>query len=479
MTGEIEDDFCIFPIATEPKYTAHSDFDSFYYFLNDVNINKTAMAHDGKPYYNLAAYDEHLITGDSDILITEPVGYGVTPFLKLNYVLKEIFRYLGYELQPSFFSTNPDYNKMVVLNNTADAILKGTIDYSQLLPDTTIDNFLSSLRKKYLLDFFINDDGKSVEVRLLDNILTEDADDDYSLYIDGDLEVEYEEPKQIKLTSKRSLEKAAVVFDSSSEFFRNNVVVQQITTYDDVLNPELGVIYVKNAGFYFKREYFPERTVDGVHIGAGRFSTFYTRDLFNFYNKYESLKTEEFESSDEFIPMILSYFTTGAKTGEGVASTMRMPIPFIGAPRHLNSYVKTSSGDIEEDKENSCPLGFCFAIGRSKVVQAYKNSTMHFLGTILAYDNAGNRWGESSLLYNGENGLFEKNWKKYDDILRGSNPVLTGKINLPQTKIASLRMDRLKIIHGQPVLPLSIKYEQKNGFTEVKEMQFKCIKGYE
>ena len=76
---------------------------------------------------------------DSNNIIIEK-GYGITPFLKLDYILNFIFSELGYEYDKSKMSAyiQDYYDKILLYNNVADAIYSGKLTYSQLFPDITI-----------------------------------------------------------------------------------------------------------------------------------------------------------------------------------------------------------------------------------------------------------------------------------------------------------------------------------------------------
>ena len=229
MFDSIQDDFHLFPVATDTyqrtyesrrgksTVTHHNLLNEFRSsigyddgFLNDTDLN-------GVKYNKLAGRDARTIE-DEGKNVDIPKGYGITPFLKQNYILRRIFEYFGYELEESVFDTDPELRKIVVLNNTADAIVREQLNYSQLVPSGTINDYLESVRTDYGCEFFITPDHKSVEVKFWKDILN---DIDYiplDSKVTGTPVLNYVDSKLLKLTNKRGLEGASVNFDTLAKF---------------------------------------------------------------------------------------------------------------------------------------------------------------------------------------------------------------------------------------------------------------------
>lgn len=125
-------------------------------------------------------YKESIAEGST--VFTVPVGYGVTPFLRIEYILRHIFEYFGYKLGTNIFDTYLPLSRTCLLNNTADAIVSGVLDYSQLLPsDLTVEDFINLIRKKFSVEF-IEQNG-TILVKTWNQILDIDPDKDLSEYI--------------------------------------------------------------------------------------------------------------------------------------------------------------------------------------------------------------------------------------------------------------------------------------------------------
>ena len=107
--------------------------------------------------------------------------YCISPFLRLDIVLRQIFNYAGYELIYDIFSGNTidDYyideelwHSIVVLNNTIDALLPGCIYYSSLVPDIPCKDFLLAVCAQFGTRFILQDDKKTVVLAFSDVIIT-------------------------------------------------------------------------------------------------------------------------------------------------------------------------------------------------------------------------------------------------------------------------------------------------------------------
>ena len=102
-----------------------------------------------------------------------------TGFLRLDVVVKQIFNYFGYTLEYDF-STYWDYywnsleeiwNKIVVLNNTMDAIYPGYLPYSALVPEVTAKEFIAAVQAQFGVVFVLQPDNKTVKMQFTEKIL--------------------------------------------------------------------------------------------------------------------------------------------------------------------------------------------------------------------------------------------------------------------------------------------------------------------
>jgi len=119
--------------------------------------------------YYIRLYTGEVLLGETrqdikegDITTTLPLGYGMTPFLKVKYMLSVIFS--GYTVDTSAITAVfPEFDLLEsVVNNVADAIVAGVLNFSQLVPDTTVKEFISTLEERYAGKFVINNVSKVV-----------------------------------------------------------------------------------------------------------------------------------------------------------------------------------------------------------------------------------------------------------------------------------------------------------------------------
>lgn len=68
-----------------------------------------------------------------------------------------MFAYFGYKLLPNFFTETDPFDKMVVLNNVMDTIVKGKIRLADLVPNITCSEFIAVFRKKFCCEFTANE----------------------------------------------------------------------------------------------------------------------------------------------------------------------------------------------------------------------------------------------------------------------------------------------------------------------------------
>ena len=112
---------------------------------------------------NFQGENEQKVWADSTE-ITLPLGYGMTPFLTIRFVLENIFS--GFTLDTSAISAkNGEYvlfENEVLINTVADAIIQGQINPAQLVPDVTVKDFVAWCEKRYAGKFIVNQVSKSV-----------------------------------------------------------------------------------------------------------------------------------------------------------------------------------------------------------------------------------------------------------------------------------------------------------------------------
>lgn len=141
---------------------------------------------------------------DSNSTSKNPNGYGIVPFLRLGWVLKKLFG--------QAFDTSKVYdtgrNEILIANNTVDAIVRGSIQYSQLVPEMKAVDFVAAVESIWGGKIVVQG-GKPSFVSYnewLETPVAVDLDD----YLADRPVVEVQKPEQIKITQESKLARTSV-----------------------------------------------------------------------------------------------------------------------------------------------------------------------------------------------------------------------------------------------------------------------------
>lgn len=166
-------EFVVCPIATSQKLTYRINRNPWgantpedvecVFILNWFEQYQHSLDFEWTGYDTLSVYQaeyaQQIVENGNVINITP--GYGMTPFLKLHYVLNQIFTHFGYSFDGrSIEDEIQEYTGIFLINNVADAIYSGILRYGQLLPEVTIKQFISEIEKWFCGKFIIEDNRK-------------------------------------------------------------------------------------------------------------------------------------------------------------------------------------------------------------------------------------------------------------------------------------------------------------------------------
>ena len=196
-----ESDFCMAPLATDEKVTfRYSKNIQSGYVLEDVTetfvLNgfekwKHSIDLGGTGWDTLRTfqgeYNQKMITNGAEVAVT--TGYGMTPFLKLRYVLNFIFDHFGYTFDNrSIEDEIQTFNDNIcILNNVADAIYAGVLKYSKILPDIDIKTFFSEIERWFVGRFFVNELSKTAWFEFMNNSLSRYSDLNLDPYLRSEI----------------------------------------------------------------------------------------------------------------------------------------------------------------------------------------------------------------------------------------------------------------------------------------------------
>ncbi len=398
--GEATDDFILCPVAV--------DYDSE---AGSYRVNNAPL--DGGQLEYLSRY---IPDGEDSILV--PDGYGIAPFLYLHRLIDMLFSLSGYTVGLNPFRTDPALKQIIVLHNVSDAICTRKIDYSDLVPDMTVSDFLEWLHDKFLAAVSIDPDRKQADVYLLQDVLSNAvADMDLSGRIDGHVTITFNDTSRVVLKADTSLEGAAPAAGTQEEFALARPFVSDadeelfnsgaIKLYSVVRRLATGEIFL-----------FSNDMRDSSIYGRRCLGTEYFD-----YDRRGDSDTEVFEPSD-LLPLMV--FFNGYL------------MPYIGSRTHRHT-------QLNGEKEGS---------GGQKLIIAYDSgafdsSKNYRFATVLKYDHAGNEWIEHSLT---PDGLYKRFFSLYNGLLQGGKEEMSGRVMLSDRELTGLDMIMPKMFKGRLLL---------------------------
>lgn len=394
----------------------------------------------------------------NEIPISLTKGYYISPFIRANYLLKRIFKYFGYDLKENFFTKTAPFNKMVVLNNVIDVLVNGHIRVEDLLPDVSVLDFLSVFRKKFLCEFVADEGTHTADIIFLKDAIDSKPVADLTRQMTEEPTLSYKAASDYKRVVLRSKYQA----DSDAE-----------DSYDDIkdmVSKNSGAYFDNADGCFYKKGYSGNYSVK-VKIG-GCSQSYDSGD--------DDIDTQDVEIP-EMIPEVRTLQYKEILDGETVIRDQDRQL-YIGDYATLNSSMKVATEDGEETSDATSTLPVMLAF-------PYVSSDGIACGTVTAYDTHlysnvgyGSHQGEQtprkifdySLVYNGEDGIYEKFYRQYDLLLRNSLQELKVKLLLSQSQKQNLPSYAKVVIRGVSFFFNKLKFTL-GGKSEPTESELRTI----
>ena len=439
-------DYYVFPIQVKAESLNDVVYPEFINPIEKVN-------HD---VYDLKknARTEKMVLSGSLVDVKLPAGYGISPFIKVSRILELIFSAYGFKLIENPFATHYQLKKMVVLNNVADAIVQGQIEYKNMMPDCSVNDFLDALFCRTGAKVFVDGNTRTAKVILIKDAITTSSFADWTLFKSSDLVPSYGAAKQLKLSAGTSFEGADVECDSFEEFLNQykGIVTEVKNTVPGYIPDDTYICYQASTGRFYKRNIIT-KSVSMV-----------SSDFFPWDKKTTNIDYEEVTGADECLPMA---FTNNLLVPQYLAGTVNLNTTLRGAR-------------VEEQKEDT-PLCFCFAMGIANDEKG--NSSGYYFGSSLCRDPVGNYFCDESgntynysLVFRGKDGAFNCFFKEWDAILRHSNHTLSGKFNLDRINLTKIDTGRPLSIAGQKVMIESVKHTMPYRIDKPATVKLRTIK---
>ena len=419
------DDFTIFPVAVAP------------YEENDAKIYQ--YNNEGTNYLIWQA--RTVREGDLTMSVTD--GYGLSPFLYLYRMINLLFEQMGYTVIYNCLDREP-YRDIVLLNNCSDTIVKGIINYSDLVPSCSLSEFIDFLHNKFGILCRVDSTSKRVLVIMLQDILSSSTPDmDITAKVADDFDIIINDTSRVVLSSETSIDNtapAAETFDKLIEKYGYYIEITE-NQYNNILNDipiginDCIVMRQETGQFYELRRNIGSDKITPVYIGTNNFK----------YDRNNSSTQESFSSSDVMPAIIYD----------------RLPYMYIGDRLHSNTTYNSSEKSTEQ------PIMIAW-----KTVAVAGSFAMAF-GTTQKYFYSRKFKDFSLTTYE----MYDHFWSNYNNILRNGKIALKGTVLYDITDIASLDMTKIKVYKGQKLLPLKTTYEISDKLKN-KDSEFLLVKDF-
>lgn len=397
----------------------------------------------------------------NEIPVSLTRGYYISPFIRTNYVLKRVFKYFGYDLQENFFTRTEPFTKMVLVNNVIDVMVNGHIRIEDLLPDVSVSDFLSVFRKKFLCEFVSDEGTHQASIIFLKDAVESAPAADLTRQMTEEPTLSYKTASDYKRVVLRAKHQA----DSDAE-----------DSYDDQKD-----MLAKNTGAYFDK-------VDGCFYKDGYSGNYHVKSKIGEGSQSYDTGEEDTDTQDIEIPEMIPETRTlkyRQSADDDTISREMGRFLYIGSYATLNSSMKVATEDNSESSEEAVTTPVMLAF-------PYVSTDGMPCGTVTAYDihyEYDNRFGPPShaseeslcrkifdyaLVYNGDDGIFEKFYRQYDLLLRNSLQELKVKLLLTQSQKQNLPSYAKVVIRGVSFFFNKLKFTL-GGKSEPTESELRTI----
>lgn len=362
----------------------------------------------------------------NDTTLNPQQGYYMSPFIRAIYVLERVMESLGYTLdypgKDGVGTPDPVMTRMVFVNNTIDACVTGAgILISDLVPDSTCSELLDMFRYKFNQEFIV-DDVNSIVTMLPFGTMLDSEPVDLTPYLVGRPQIEYPEShRRIVLTP------AATQSGDTAPEIRSMLEKYPAAVFEPVRG---GWTVTGHRGLTS----VTELVIDG---NAG-----YSID-----DRNNRLESDEHKSPDR-VPSFVALMNYSVRNPSPVELSYWC-FPCIGEERALHSRLSGTTADNSPALEERPALGMMLLL-------PYTDYGNYPRGTLADYDyysyyRQGNKRSAGiggSLCYHGADGLFERYWRRRDNLTRNALNKVQASMLLPAGLKMSLSPMSRVLLHG-------------------------------
>ena len=399
------------------------------------------------PDYNSQGCDFWGATQRTEIVqgktITLSPGYYISPFVRARYVLRRVFEHFGYTLQENFFDTTEPFSNMVLLNNVIDPLVNGALRLQDLLPDCTVQDFLSVWRKKFCCEFLTDEAHMTASIVFFGDTMEASPTADLTDRLTAEPVIQYKATKEyqrVVLQSKDTL-------PSETEDSFDNLKSLITSSDSPVFDSRTGCFRKWNIS----DPYGGLRPTDDIITTAGIP-----------YNSGDDQEEQKIEIPDR-IPEL--------RTPSGLAGMWL----YVGDAATRGSKIQTSATDDEEDDEEDdeqaseqtattpIMLAFTHLTADGRPAGTISPFNMQLADSSLQFNHS--RWYvtgvkifDYALYYNGQYGIFEKFWRERDSLLRNALQEAKMQLLLTQEQKQSLPATAKVTIRGAAFFLNKLKF---------------------
>ena len=447
-----DSDFRVFPVALEFKETeddAPLEDTPRAVILNRLTENLQKKRPDAFHGTSLVSDERTIYVGTgSDETVLVPKGYGISPFLRVCRLLHILFESYGFTLEENVFDSDPQLQNLVLLNNTMDAIVRGKLDYRDLLPDCTINDLLESLRTRFGAVFYIDGSARTARCVLVRDTLAAEPDLDLTPLHQSRPRLTLNSPQHLTLSDGGSYDFGSTETDSYDGF------LDRYLDYIDIARYSAGQSPLEFDRF--------TQSVQRYDYSSMRLSFF---SSLNFPWKPQADDSEEYalSSKDKAVPLYRYRGRATETANPDLFNLAALPL-FLSGVRNAHTSLKVSSSlQADETLDRDTDLAFCFAHG-NYITDDYYDYGMNYGSPFCNRPGGGHfttpeghRY-EYSLTFVGEDGCYNRFWKDFDMLLRHSGRTLETTLRLDRSRLSLLDLSRPKMLFGQKLLADTVQF---------------------
>lgn len=405
----------------------------------------------------------YVIEDNKIVEISVPEYYGITPFVRVWYILEKVFGHFGYEVGSNPFKEHFQLRRLSILNNVADAIVTGTLDYRQLLPPVSVSDFLNALYCRFGMKVSFDSNTNTINLFLIRDVFRDKKATPISLAEWPN--IEYTSPMQLKLSVSKNLDRSETEADTLEEFLKKyNNTIGKIKTWADAIKAG-GIYYDARAGQFLQCS-----TINNE-------KKWLSSALFDWNKKEEGIQVEEISSVDEGLTM----------RHEDNESTVTL---YFGLSHQLMNSILTIDG-ASQSADTKNVLAFAYDMGMATSSDVIPGSLFDYgfkYGSILPYayqsdselqkDPDGKEF-QYSLMLTGEYGAFNQFFKEYDAFLRHSNHTLKLESFEFAYKLSNIDFTRKRIVDNHPLLLDKFDHDLDGHWGQMCKVEARTLRLYE